>query len=167
MIPPRIKLGQKWNIQLSSVLHNYRDYGHTPNTIMGYKIPDFQRPLVWTLEQKIKLIESLYLGYDIGTFTINENADIPEIDNILIDGMQRLFAIQEYITDKFEVFGSLYSELDFKYPDKRYRARFSSSSIGQYVLDSDDIQFLKQHYNRLNFSGTAHKEEDRAWLIGF
>lgn len=31
-----------------------------------------------------------------------------------------------------------------------------------YVLDSDDVEFLKQHYNRLNFSGTAHKESERA-----
>lgn len=156
MIPPRVNLGQRWAMQLSSVLYNYRDFGHLDNTIMGYKIPSFQRPIVWKLSQQILLIESLYLGYDVGTFTVNEN-EKEMYNNFLIDGQQRLFSIQEYINDKFPVFGFLYSELDNK-----HKSRFFSSAIGKYVLESDDFNFLKQHYNRLNFGGTPHKESEKA-----
>ena len=156
MIPPKVNLGQHYNVQLSALFYNNKEYGHLPNTILGYKIPYFQRPLVWTQEQKIKLIESLWCGIPIGTYTINENSKNKELDNILIDGQQRINAISEYINDKFPVYGKLYSEV------KDFHGRFNVGSFPQYVTDSDNIEYLKNYYNLMNFGGTAHKESERA-----
>jgi uncharacterized protein with ParB-like and HNH nuclease domain len=156
MIPPRINLGENWNSQLSALFYNNIEYGHLPNTILGYKIPYFQRPLVWTQEQKIKLIESLWVGIPIGTFTINESSKNEELNNILIDGQQRINAISEYINDKFPVYGKLYSEA------KDSHRRFNTCTFPRYVTNSDDIEYLKNYYNLMNFGGTAHKEGERA-----
>jgi uncharacterized protein with ParB-like and HNH nuclease domain len=156
MIPPKVNLGQHYNLQLCSLFYNNKEYGHLPNTILGYKIPYFQRPLVWTQEQKIKLIESLWCGIPIGTFTINENSKNKELDNILIDGQQRINTISEYINDRFPVYGVLYSEVS------DLHGRFNVCSFPQYVTNSEDIEYLKNYYNLMNFGGTAHKEGERA-----
>jgi uncharacterized protein with ParB-like and HNH nuclease domain len=156
MIPPKVKLGQHYNIQISSIIRKYEIDGNRKGTVMGYKIPDFQRPLVWSKKQKIKLIESLFLGLPIGTFTVNEINDY-KFDSIIIDGQQRMNAIQEYIENKLKVYDLLYSEVN-----QNDKARFRTAAFPQYVTNSDDIEYLKNYYNLMNFGGTAHKESERA-----
>ena len=145
MIPPRIKLGQQYNFTVENFINREFDF----------KIPDFQRPLVWTREQKIKLIESLWVGIPIGTYTVNES-DNPDFDRLLIDGQQRINAIKEYVNDVFPAYGLFYSECDLI--EKR---RFNDCRFPCYVTQSDDIEYLKNYYNLMNFGGTAHKESER------
>ena len=153
MIPPKIRLGQHYNKTIACITRfNEKQHGY----ILGFKIPDFQRSLVWSQEQKIKLIESLWIGIPIGTYTVNEFYD-SEYDLIIIDGQQRLNAIESYIYDDFKIYNMLYSELPII--DKR---RFNNSLFPQYVTNSDDIEYLKNYYNLMNFGGTAHKESERA-----
>lgn len=143
MIPPRIKLGQHYNYTVGEFINRGFDF----------KLPDFQRTLVWTLEQKIKLIESLWVGIPIGTYTVNEsNNDI--FDRLLIDGQQRINAIKEYVNNEFMVYGLFYSEVNDK--------KFTNSQFPCYVTQSDDIEYLKNYYNLMNFGGTAHNEGQRA-----
>jgi uncharacterized protein with ParB-like and HNH nuclease domain len=146
MIPPKVNLGQHYNYTV----------GHFTNPKFNYfnfKLPDFQRPLVWTQGQKIRLIESLLVGIPIGTYTVNES-DNPALDRLLIDGQQRVNAIKEYVNNEFKVYGLFYSEVTDR--------KFHNCQFPCYVTQSDDIEYLKNYYNLMNFSGTAHKEEERA-----
>ena len=79
------------------------------------RIPQFQRPFVWSKEQTAKLIDSIIKGFPIGTFILWKtvepmrtvrsigNADIPppkdgETVHYVLDGQQRitsLFAVQK------------------------------------------------------------------------
>jgi hypothetical protein len=144
MIPSIIKLGQHCNFTIERMLYD------------KFVIPNFQRPLVWTQEQKIKLIESIWLGIPIGTYTINEAYQTP-YDMIIIDGQQRINAIKEYISDTFKVYDMFYSELR-----DSYKKRFINAIFPRYTTQSDDIEYLKKYYNLMNFGGTAHKKSERA-----
>jgi len=148
MIPTKVKLGQYYNYSLGELF-----------AIDFYlKNPNFQRPIVWTIEQKIKLIESLWLGIPIGTYSINILDDCEhEYHMLVIDGQKRIDAISEYRSGKFKVYDLLYSELS---DCEKYR--FKICKFPQYVTQSYDIEYLKNYYNLMNFGGTAHKEAERA-----
>lgn len=78
----------------------------------------YQRKLVWTIEEKQKLIDSILHGYPLPLFlfatSIRENDErIFEI----IDGMQRLNAIFDFIENKYPVLG------DYFDVDQHARAR--------------------------------------------
>lgn len=141
MIPKKINLGQHYNFTISHALQ------------YNFIIPDFQRPLVWTQEQNVKLIESIWSGIDIGTYTINEAPQTP-YDMLVIDGQQRLNSIKTYTDDKFKVYDLFYSELE-----SAYKVRFNNCQFRCYITSTDDIKYLKKYYNLMNFGGTAHSTQ--------
>jgi hypothetical protein len=126
--------------------------------VMGYRLPSWQRPFVWTEAQRIKLIESIWLGLNIGTYTFNRARLEGEYDNLLIDGQQRMKALEEYLTDGFKVFGHLWSETTPA--DKRGFA--TTRHFHCYITSSMDDAYLRSYYNMMNFGGTAHEEAQRA-----
>ena len=56
----------------------------------SWKLPAYQRPLVWEPEQALRLIESVYEGYPIGSLLVWQRT---WDDLILLDGQQRLAAL--------------------------------------------------------------------------
>ena len=151
----RVNLGQKAQTTLSHPMMQYEE-DQAPGRVMGYKIPSWQRPLVWTDAQRLALIENIWRGVDIGTYTYNRMYNSKH-DDVLIDGQQRLDAIQRYIEDQFPVYGYLWSELTDV--DRRF---FDSFHFSCYITEFNREQQLKDHYNMLNFGGTAHTEDQRA-----
>lgn len=143
MIPPRINQGQHYNYTVGEFINRGFDF----------KLPDFQRPLVWTVKQKIRLIESLWVGVNIGTYTVNES-DNDNYNRLLIDGQQRINAIKEYVNNQFKVYNLFYLDVTNR--------KFNNCKFPCYVTQSDDIEYLKNYYNLMNFGGTAHKESERA-----
>jgi hypothetical protein len=71
------------------------------------RIPVFQRGIVWNTDQKKKLIESIKLGYPVGslmayqTFEVSENSTKQVWS--LIDGLQRTSTIIEYLDKPFKI----------------------------------------------------------------
>lgn len=125
---------------------------------MGYRLPQWQRPLVWSQQQSIKFIESLWLGIDVGTFTVTQLRTPGPLDNCLIDGQQRMHALQQYFEDKLTVFGARYSEVD----RVDQRGFEFTRHFHCYILREHDEEKLKHYYNTLNFSGTPHTKGQRA-----
>jgi hypothetical protein len=126
--------------------------------VMGFRLPSWQRPFVWTEAQSVKLVESLWMGLTIGTYTFNRDRDEgSKFDNLLIDGQQRMKALEDYLTGKFPVFGYRWEETTEV--DKR---TFRNTIFGCYITDSTDETYLKGYYNMMNFGGVAHKESERA-----
>ena len=60
----------------------------------------YQRKLVWTLEEKQKLINSIFRGYPVPAVLLAETAEKPDNYEV-IDGMQRLHAIMSFIETAF------------------------------------------------------------------
>ena len=126
-----------------------------------FPLPDFQRPLCWTQAQSISFIESVYLGFDLGSYMVNnytsDGGYCVNYSDVLIDGQQRINAVTEYIENKFEVFGAYWRELD-----RADRTRFKHTTFTRKTITCFDEELLREAYNRLNFAGTKHTEDQRA-----
>jgi len=93
------------NNDIGSLLHKVYHSGVDFN-------PEYQRGLVWSHDQKVALIDSIFQRIDIGKFTFIQR-DFSDKTHYfeIIDGKQRLSAICEYYEDRFEWRGKRYSEL--------------------------------------------------------
>lgn len=164
-MPRRVDLGQHMASCVGQAMfewEKWKEAGYpqlSERMVMGYRLPTWQRPFVWTEAQSIKLIESLWLGLNIGTYTFNRtrHANV-EYDNLLIDGQQRMKAIQDYLEDRFPVFGYRWSETTV-YDQRGFQ---NGSHFHCYITESTDEDYLRNYYNMMNFGGIAHKESERA-----
>ena len=123
-------------------------------------LPPFQREAVWTLKQKVALIESIWMELPIGTYVYNQTYYHGKTDMWLIDGQQRVTAIFEYINDGFPIKGSdgieyYYSEITAV--DKRFWGQKCFPAI---VLNVEDEAKLENIYERLVYGGTAHDPKE-------
>jgi hypothetical protein len=179
--------GRSFNSTLNSVYSKLRDYRRDPEGykvisdwgrddkwVMGFALPDFQRDNVWTDEQNIAFINSARRKLPLGTFTYNVTYDVPSAKRVdangrtffyadmwLIDGLQRMTALQKWFDDEFPVEGSYWSELD-----KTTRLMFlQNNHFNSYETKLTDEHSLRLIYDNMNFGGTAHKEHERALPI--
>ena len=103
----------------------------TGREAMGYPLPDFQRPVEWTDNQCIRFIESAWLGFNLGVFVVNkedwDEQGPKRFSGCLIDGQQRITAVNRYLQGAFHVFGAYWSELS-KHDQRRFlRTSFESA----------------------------------------
>lgn len=126
------------------------------NKLFEFVIPDFQRGFVWTHQQSVRFIESLWLDIPVGSYMVNRMLGHP-YDNYLIDGQQRIMAIHLYVTNQIEVLGYTYNNL----PDLDKR-RFRNLIFPRTEIQETDLSRLKEIYNRFNFGGTPHKPNETA-----
>jgi hypothetical protein len=150
--------------------HGYDPALHVPGQrwLLGYAIPPFQRPLVWSREQQVRFVESAARGLHLGTWMYNDAQAFPEeavggraylarTDRWLIDGQQRLNALHEFFSDAFPVFGKLWSEVSTS--DRR---RFLNQAFPAQEIQANDEAVLRRLYDTLNFGGVRHAEDQRA-----
>lgn len=100
--------------------------------------PDFQRHFVWNNNQKSKLIESILLRIPLPMFYFSED---DEGRITIVDGLQRLTTIKDFIENKFPL-------KDLEY--------LNESCSGRYYRDEDkkvglDAKFLRW-FNQTQFS---------------
>lgn len=165
-MPEKLRLGKQVSSTMAAPMgqrrywieNEFADRRDDLRVVMGYYLPTWQRGLVWTEAQKVAFIESAWLGINLGTFTYNRAALHSPYDNLLIDGQQRMHAIECYLEDQFPVFGYRWSEVT----DVDRRAWEWSTGFACYITETEDEAFLRDYYNMTNFGGTAHKEHERA-----
>jgi len=112
-------------------------------------IPDFQRGLVWTQQQKISFVESLIYGLPIGEYTLHKTADYKYE---LLDGQQRWDAIFCYMNNEFPVFGLKWEDLNDRTKDNFVCKQFAHRLVEGFT----EAQKLEA-YNRLAYGGTPHE----------
>ena len=121
-----------------------------------FVIPEYQRGLVWSDEQKVNLIKSVMTGVPIGTFVFARQAydkqtlkKLPTRTYYLLDGQQRLNAIQGFIDDEFAVDGYFFK-----------MAFINFHNFGSMILNEPTLEQELDFYFTLNFGGTAHTKAD-------
>lgn len=143
-----------------------KEYPWAERFVMGFPLPSWQRPLVWSAEQNERFITSLWVGIDVGTYMVNEwchaKGGLAEFSDLLLDGQQRLNAIEQYIENKLaveDVDGTprLWEEL----PTVEKR-RFKMRTFARATVNSFDEKVLRKIYDLHNFGGTPHTESQRA-----
>lgn len=120
----------------------------------SFTLPPFQRPPVWTLAQKVRFIESIWLRLPIASYVVNEDfrdrLGYPCSD-WLLDGQQRWTAIIGYVNDEFPVFGGTHGQLTIV-QQRKFRNHPFPAIV---TRDLTKAQCLEV-YNRLAYGGTNH-----------
>jgi hypothetical protein len=140
---------------------------------MGFIIPPFQRELVWTEEQKVRFVDSARRCVPLGTYTVNLTFGINECKRIedgreyymgegwLLDGQQRLNALEEFFDDKFPVHGEFWSNLD----EFQQRQFLQTPNFAFYETKFTTELACREYYDLMNFAGTPHQEYERAMKL--
>lgn len=169
------------NARIGGLLTRYQEFTRDPDVakqlypwadrfVMGIPLPAWQRPSVWTLEQKQRFIASVWAEVDLGTFLVNswfEYADAEHVgtqvnSDCLLDGQQRLTAIQEFITNGFWVPDGQGQPRYWRDLTRTERRRFASMKFAEAHIKSGDEAVLRMVYDLRAFGGTPHEASQRA-----
>lgn len=132
----------------------------------------YQRDLVWTLEQKQLLIDSIYNNIEIGKFLFRYRSwehieqgmknDGHGFRWDCVDGKQRFHAILHFLQNKFaDSYGNYYKDLSEQAQNKLLNYHcLSYGEMGESAKDNDVIEtFLT-----MNFSGVPQSAEHLAFV---
>jgi len=127
----------------------YRDVGLDLN-------PDYQRGNVWSDEQKVSLIESIFKNIDIGKFTIIKRKYRENFDFLyeVLDGKQRIIAVTEFFEGRFTYKGKRYQDL---HPFDQHH--FKSYPVSYAEIEPLNNEQKYRYFLKLNTTGVPHDEE--------
>lgn len=136
---------------------------------------DYQRKLVWTQEEKEKLIDTITLGYPVPLILLAEINDYYEI----VDGMQRLNAIFSFLEQKYSYKnrffdlkqnpttnvllqeGSLSKKENVETLNPRECANFLQFEIPVTIFRGNQRQDINEVFERINSYGRKLSKQDR------
>jgi hypothetical protein len=125
----------------------------------GYDLdldPDFQRPHVWNTEKKNQYIEFCLRGgasaMDI-YFNCPNWTDRKDGPMVLVDGKQRVSAVQDFMENRVKAFGFYFNEFKDRMPSMNYRLRFNVNNL-------KTRKEVLQWYLDLNTGGVVHSNEE-------
>ena len=170
--PARVMFGQSMQTTLAVMIIQRKHgnavldkQGYSGRRVMGYKLPSWQRQEKWSDAQCSRFLESIWMGVGLGTFMVNSHTSNEAIDQILLDGQQRLRAIERYFDGELSVMGqdgNAYLWTDLHESEQAHFLRISFPWIeSHYKVEQDCVDA----YNRHNFGGTQHEESERANLL--
>lgn len=144
---------------------NLRNYNQTISSLISIVYnwpvnfnPEYQRDFCWTLEDNVKLIDSIFNNVDIQKFSfVNYSYDKYVKTSFLyevLDGKQRLKAILDFYEDRFLYKGLKYSELS--HYDKHH---FLDHHVVVSELETDDDNLTKKAFIFLNTTGRRVENE--------
>ncbi len=127
--------------------------------------PDFQRNIVWKLEQKSQFIESVILNFPLPPWYVNQTVNGKYI---IVDGLQRTSALHEFVNDKFrltglEAFTKLngYNFSDLKQLPGDYQTKIEDKKLNIYFIKpSVPIKVVYDIFNRINTGGTKIERQE-------
>ncbi|WP_252661642.1 DUF262 domain-containing protein [Acidovorax kalamii] len=111
--------------------------------------PYFQRDLVWRELHKVDFIKTIRMGYPFPQIFISRgriNVDTMTSQACVVDGQQRMNAIQEYLADELKVDGGLFSQLP---PSEKEQFLKYEVPVIDLDLAEDDPQIIDV-FKRLN-----------------
>ncbi len=160
-----------FQLQESRTKPDYKTYAGPGEWVCGYLLPPFQRPSVWTVEDNIRFIDSARRCVNIGEFTVNQTFGNPNAqtymdgdrevyvgDMWLLDGQQRLRALQGFFDSEFPVHGMFWKDL----PEEDRAGFLRTVKFPYWETAFTDEDSAAEYYDLRNFSGVRHAEEHRA-----
>ena len=123
---------------------------------------DFQRGEVWSLKQRIELVESVLMGLPLPIFYFNRDSNGMLV---VVDGRQRLGALFSYMNNKFSLknlkvlnkqFEKKFSELD-----QIYQSKIEDFQIHAYeILPETPESVIFDIFDRVNRGGTRLNNQE-------
>lgn len=146
-----------------------REYPWADRFVMGLPLAPWQRQLKWSKEQSQRFITSAWSGIPLGSYILADSELEPGdaikyayMANCVLDGQQRLFALEQYLEDKLAVEDAagrltLWSELDVA--EQRW---FGNRIFARGTTPLASEAYLRELYDIMNFGGVAHEASERA-----
>ncbi len=124
--------------------------------------PDFQRNLVWKHQQKSQFIESIILNIPLPPLYFRKELNG---DYIVVDGLQRTSAIQDFLLQKFSLGGleALFelNNCNFQNLETRLQARIEDRKLLVYILQPQvPMKVVYDIFNRINTGGTKLERQE-------
>ena len=135
----------------------------------------YQRDLVWTLNEKQLLVESIYNGIEIGKFLFRYNK-WQRIEKEIkdggigysfdcVDGKQRFFATLNFVQNKFpDIRGNYWNDLSGD--AQRRFLNYGNLSYGELQEDATDEDVI-DNFLTLNFTGVPMSQEHIDYVKSF
>jgi len=120
--------------------------------------PTYQRDYVWSLEDKQRLVQSIFNRADIGKFLFLEHP-YPENRLEVIDGKQRLDAIREFYEGRFEFKGKTWFQLSPEDKNAFMDVMTQSGTLNAELVKKSDVLWL---FLTINAGGVPQTEEHLA-----
>lgn len=115
---------------------------------------NYQRGVVWELNQQISFIENIVKGTPFGTITVSKNNK--RLDYEVIDGQQRITAFWAFIENKFPVFDNIFYK-DFDEMEKGLFLRIPTPTLD---VGNATEKEIAEFYIQINSTGIRHSFED-------
>lgn len=126
--------------------------------------PDFQRNYVWTTEKKCQLIESLMLKIPLPMFYVSADE---KGNYTVVDGLQRLTTIKEFIIDKkfklkkLEFWSEQYNDHSFEELPTYIENRILETEFTFTVINPGTPEVVKRNiFKRVNRGGAPLTEQE-------
>lgn len=135
----------------------------------------YQRKLVWTIEEKSALIDSILKQYPLPQFLVAEDVTAG-VTYEIIDGMQRMNAIIAFLENEFSLDGKFFDlasiadtkakfdqgELQQREPklSREDSVSIATYNIAQSVYQTNDTQRVEDVFRRINSSGQKLSRQD-------
>lgn len=159
---------QTWNPETAA-----REYPWADRFVLGLPLVPWQRPFKWSAQQCERFVASAWSGVHLGSYIVTpleferkgldfQGVEYTRLSNAVIDGQQRLTALEMYFTDRIalpDIDGKLALWSDVDTVDQR---RFARTIFGRGELQTLVEEKLRSYYDLLNFGGTTHLESERA-----
>lgn len=116
-------------------------------------LPDFQRGHVWSKDQKVCYIEFLLMGGSTNNVLYFNHPgwmDSFKGEFVIVDGLQRLTAILEFLDNKFKAFGYRSSNINLR---NHWGLKFNINNL-------KTRKEVLQWYLEINSNGTPHTEKE-------
>lgn len=114
--------------------------------------PDFQRGHVWTESQQTAFVEWILRGGESGRTLLwnchGFTKGMPRSPFTIVDGKQRLTALQRFLNDELPVFGARISQIE--------RRKFNAFGTIKFQVFDLDRPSMLQLYLDFNSGGTPH-----------
>jgi hypothetical protein len=140
--------------------------------VMGYPLAPWQRVVRWSHEQMAAFITSIWMDVDLGSYLVNDIIEFTSkpgeklvsqyLSDILLDGQQRLTALQLYLLNEFQVPDANGNPCFWDDLGKTERRFFCNKTFSMSRVQSFDEAELRKVYNLRAFGGVAHAPEERA-----
>jgi hypothetical protein len=122
--------------------------------------PEYQRDYEWSLDDKVKLIDSVFKNIDIGKFIFihYEWGEHPKnFSYAILDGKQRLSALADYYLNKFSYRGCFFNDLN-----RWEQTHFLKHSVASAEVQNIGREQILRMFLMVNTTGKVMKTEDIA-----
>lgn len=131
---------QFYSMQVSSIFSKFYSFGLDLE-------PKYQRDFVWSKNDKVALIDSIFNNVEIGKFAIINKPWENKYSYEVLDGKQRIRALLDFYENRFKYKGYYYNELS-----RADQEWFKNFPITLAIVDDDLVNNLK-YFLLLNTTG--------------